>query len=126
DCLADGSLAGSDQQSIDHWFDKTAYSTPAALNPTKPGTAPEGRIGTCGRNTLRGPDYVDFDMGLARTFDFFGEGRHLEFRWEMFNMLNTPQFGLPSANISNSSTAGVISTLSGDPRVMQFALKFVF
>jgi carboxypeptidase family protein/TonB-dependent receptor-like protein len=116
DCLADGSLAGSDGQSIDRWFDKSAYATPP------------GRLGTCGRNTLRGPDYVNFDMGVARTFDiyFFGEGRQLEFRWEMFNMFNTPQFGLPAANISNTGTAGTISTLAGDPRVMQFALKFVF
>jgi Carboxypeptidase regulatory-like domain/TonB dependent receptor/TonB-dependent Receptor Plug Domain len=116
DCLADGSLAGSDEQSIDRWFDKNAYSTPP------------GRLGTCGRNTLRGPNYVNFDMGLARTFDFyfFGEGRRLEFRWEMFNMFNTPQFGLPAANISNTPTAGTISTLAGDPRVMQFALKFAF
>jgi Carboxypeptidase regulatory-like domain/TonB dependent receptor/TonB-dependent Receptor Plug Domain len=116
DCLADGSLAGSDEQSIDRWFDKSAYATPP------------GRLGTCGRNTLRGPNYVNFDLGLARTFDFhfYGEGRRLEFRWEMFNMLNTPQFGLPAANISNTGTAGTITSLAGDPRVMQFALKFIF
>jgi len=68
---------------------------------------------------------INFDMGLARSFDYFGEGRRLEFRWEMFNMFNTPQFGLPQNDITNGS-AGRISTLAGDPRVMQFALKFVF
>jgi hypothetical protein len=40
----------------------------------------------------------------------------------MFNMFNTPEFGLPERNRS-SSAVGRISTLAGDPRVMQFALK---
>lgn len=127
DCLKDGDLSGSPSQNIDRWFDATpgsSYSVPTAANPTK-NNAVEARLGNCGRNTLRGPDYVDFDFGLARTFEYFGEGRRLEFRWEMFNMFNTPQFGLPQNDISNSA-AGRISTLAGDPRVMQFALKFVF
>jgi hypothetical protein len=124
DCLSDGSLAGSAGQSIDHWYDPKAYAVPAAPNPTK-NNAVEPRLGNCGRNTLRGPDYVDFDFGLGRTFDYFGEARRLEFRWEVFNAFNTPQFGLPQNDISNGA-AGRISSLSGDPRVMQFALKFVF
>jgi hypothetical protein len=127
DCLKDGDLSGSSTQSIDRWFDATpgsSYAVPTAPNPTK-GNAVEPRLGNCGRNTLRGPDYINFDFGLGRTFDYFGEGRRLELRWEMFNMFNTPQFGLPQSDISNSA-AGRITTLSGDPRVMQFALKFVF
>ena len=82
-------------------------------------------MGTCGRNTLRGPGITNFDFALARTFEYFGEGRNLELRWEMFNMFNTPQFGLPERNV-NSSAFGRITTLSGDPRLMQFALKFSF
>lgn len=123
DCLRDGTLSGSSRD-IDHWYDVTAYATPSAANPTKSNTV-EGRIGSCGRNTLRGPGYTNFDFELARSFDYFGENRHLEFRWEMFNLFNIAQFGLPERNI-NSSAAGRITTLSGDPRVMQFALKFVF
>jgi len=127
DCLKDGDLSGSSTQSIDRWFDATpgsSYAVPTAPNPTK-NNAVEPRLGNCGRNTLRGPDYINFDFGLGRTFNYFGEGRKLELRWEMFNMFNTPQFGLPQSDISNSA-AGRITTLSGDPRVMQFALKFVF
>jgi hypothetical protein len=124
DCLRDGSLAGESSQNIDNWFDKTAYSVPTAPNPTK-NNAVEARLGNCGRNNIRGPDYIDFDFGIGRTFDYFGENRKLEFRWEVFNMFNTPQFGLPERNAS-SSAFGRISTLSGDPRAMQFALKFVF
>ena len=127
DCLKNGDLSDSSTQSIDKWFDNvpgSSYVAPTAPNPTK-NNAVEARLGNCGRNTLRGPDYINFDMGLARTFDYFGEGRRLELRWEMFNMFNTPQFGLPQNDITNAA-AGRISTLAGDPRVMQFALKFVF
>lgn len=111
DCLRDGSLSG-DERTIDRWFDTTAFAVP---NPA--------RLGTCGRNTLRGPNLSNFDASLVRTFDYFGEDRSLEFRWEVFNVFNTPQFGLPDRNLSGSA-AGRISSLAGDPRVMQFALKF--
>jgi outer membrane receptor protein involved in Fe transport len=114
DCLRDGTLS-KDERTIDRWFDTTAYAQPS----------PQNRLGTCGRNTLRGPGLTNFDFALARTFQYFGEGRALELRWEMFNMLNTPQFGLPERNF-NSSAFGRITTLSGDARVMQFALKFNF
>ncbi|HEX8187676.1 MAG TPA: TonB-dependent receptor, partial [Pyrinomonadaceae bacterium] len=113
DCLRDGALP-SDERTIDRWFDPTAYAQPTPA-----------RLGTCGRNTLRGPNLTNFDASLVRTFDYFGEDRELEFRWEVFNVLNTPQFGLPDRNVSGTA-AGRISGLAGDPRVMQFALKFNF
>jgi hypothetical protein len=113
DCLRDGTLADS-RRSIDLWFDPTAYAVPTPA-----------RLGNCGRNTLEGPGYVNFDFALARSFTYFGEGRSLEFRWEVFNAFNTPQFGLPERNIA-SAAAGSITTLAADPRVMQFALKFYF
>jgi hypothetical protein len=122
DCLRDATLSSSDRN-IDRWFDTTAFATPAALNPTTNTIQP--RLGNCGRNTLRGPGITNFDMSLARSFAYFGEGRDLELRWEVFNMFNTPQFGLPERNI-NSTAVGKITTLAGDPRVMQLALKFNF
>ena len=122
DCLRDGSLSGS-ARTIDRWFDAGAFATPSALNPTT-GTT-QARLGNCGRNTLRGPGITNFDFSLARSFAYFGEGRDLELRWEVFNMFNTPQFGLPERNI-NSTSVGRITTLAGDPRVMQLALKFNF
>jgi hypothetical protein len=122
DCLRDGSLSGS-ARNIDRWFDATAYSVPTALNPTTNTVQP--RLGSCGRNTLRGPGITNFDFSLARTFSYFGEGRDLELRWEVFNVLNSAQFGMPERNIS-STAVGRITSLAGDPRVMQFALKFNF
>jgi len=120
DCRRDGTLSNS-ERTIDRWFDPTAYATPAVTV----GTTSTPRLGNCGRNTLRGPGLTNFDMALARSFKFFGEGRNLEIRWEMFNMLNTPQFALPERNI-NSSSVGRITALAGDPRLMQFAAKFSF
>jgi len=82
-------------------------------------------LGNCNRNILDGPGAVNFDFALARTFPYFGEGRSLEFRWEVFNAFNTPQFGLPENNRA-SGAFGTISRLAGDARLMQFALKFYY
>jgi hypothetical protein len=46
-------------------------------------------------------------------------------RWEVFNVFDTIQLGLPDSNISNR-TAGAIVRLAGDPRVMQFAVRLTF
>jgi len=113
DCLGGGTLP-SDQRTVDKWFDTSRFATPP------------GRLGTCGRNQdLRGPGMSDVDFALSRTFSYFGEGRSLEFRWETFNLLNTAYFGLPTNNV-NSGSFGKITSLAGDPRVMQFALRFAF
>lgn len=113
DCVRDGALP-TDERNVDRWFDASAYVVPTPA-----------RLGNCGRNTLDGPGLVNFDFALARSFEYFGEGRRLEFRWEMFNAFNTPQFGLPERNRSSAAVSR-ISTLAGDPRVMQFALKFYY
>ena len=68
---------------------------------------------------------MQFDFNLARSFNYFGEGRRLEFRWDMLNMFNNTHFGLPDHDVS-SKTFGQITSLAGDPRIMQFALKFYF
>jgi hypothetical protein len=114
DCLRDGSLP-PDQRTPGRWFDQSAYAAPPAPRV----------LGNCGRNTLDGPGLVNFDFALARSFPYFGESRSLEFRWEVFNAFNTPQFGIPDNNRASGSF-GTISRLAGDPRVMQFALKFYY
>jgi hypothetical protein len=89
-----------------------AYALPAA-----------GTFGNSGRNTIIGPHTDVFDAALLRNFPI--EMVNLQFRWEVFNIANTPLFGQPSNNFS-SSAAGSITSLSGDPRVMQFALRLSF
>ena len=68
---------------------------------------------------------MQFDFNLSRSFNYFGEGRRLEFRWDMLNMFNNTHFGLPDHDVS-SKTFGQITSLAGDPRIMQFAAKYVF
>jgi hypothetical protein len=83
-----------------------------------------GQYGNLGRNTLRGPNTRVFDFSLARTFPI-REAMNLEFRWEVFNLFNTTQLALPNRDWSSGS-AGTVTSLASDPRVMQFALRFKF
>ena len=112
-----------------YWFDPTKYSVPSAPNPTGAG-ANVPRLGNCSRNNIYGPGIANVDFALNRSFKVFGEGRSLDFRWEAFNLLNTPYFSVPahdcSSNCSTNATFGRITSLQGDPRTMQFSLRFSF
>jgi hypothetical protein len=59
-----------------------------------------------------------------RDFDI-AEKAKLQFRWEVFNLTNTPMFSLPNATLTSGSV-GTITSLAGDPRVMQAALRLSF
>jgi hypothetical protein len=83
-----------------------------------------GQFGNAGRNILRGPRTSVFDFALLKDFPVT-ERATIQLRWEVFNLTNTPIFGEPNNNFS-SGAAGQITTLSGDPRVMQFALRASF
>ena len=114
DCIGSGDLA-SGQRSVNKWFNTADFATPN--NPV--------RLGNCGRNTLRGPSAAQLDFNLTRTFNYFGENRRLELRWDMLNAFNNTHFGIPNNDVT-SSQFGQITNLAGDPRIMQFALKFIF
>jgi Carboxypeptidase regulatory-like domain/TonB dependent receptor/TonB-dependent Receptor Plug Domain len=103
-------------QTIDRWFDPAAFRLL---------TATSNRFGTEGRNALIGPGFASLDFGIHRRFGLGTETRYMDFRWEVFNALNRANFGLPNRTI-NSSNVGTITTLAGDPRVMQFALRLNF
>ena len=83
-----------------------------------------GQFGNAGRNILRGPHTDVFDLSIQKDFRFT-EATNLQFRWEVFNLTNTKILSLPNNNFS-SSAAGAITSLAGDPRVMQFALRLSF
>ena len=100
-----------DNPTVAQWYDKTAYVLPAA-----------GFQGTAGRNTLIGPGSKSVDFSISKRFPL-GASR-LEFRWEIFNLLNTTNFGQPDGNINNV-TAGVIST-ADDARSMQFGIRLAW
>jgi len=83
-----------------------------------------GQFGNAGRNILRGPHTDVFDLSIRKDFSFT-EATNLQFRWEVFNLTNTKILSVPNNNFS-SSAAGAITSLAGDPRVMQFALRLSF
>lgn len=94
------------------------------------GTGPnQGRFGTLGRNTFRGPAYHDFDFAVIKDTPFGHRGNAelatLEFRAEFFNIFNIVNFGLPS-NIVNGSGFGLISKTAGTSRQIQFSLKVIY
>ena len=104
---------GEGKQTVDEWFDKTAFQA-----------VPSGTFGDSGRNILRGPDWQSLDLSLQKNFPM---GRtNLNLRWDVFNVFNTVNLGLPDANIANTATVGQIRSLSGDPRLMQFSARFQF
>src|SRR5262249_54917323 len=109
------------------WFDPTAFSLPLApsANPSAPAGTTVPRLGSCSRNNMYGPGLANVDFAVARRFGLWHEGTSLDFRWEAFNILTTPYFGLPTNNL-NSGTFGRITSLQGDPRSMQFSLRLSF
>jgi hypothetical protein len=78
-----------------------------------------------GRSILRGPDQRVGDIIVIKTTPVT-ERVKLIFRWEVFNALNRPNFANPSNDVSTPSTFGVISSLTVNPRIMQYALKLEF
>lgn len=106
------------------WFYDGKNSSCAAAAPglTTPYADPGNyTIGNVGRNTLVGPQTQLFDFALFKTIPFT-ERFNSEIRWEVFNLANHPVFGQPSGNAS-SGGVGSITSLSADPRVMQFAFR---
>ena len=70
-----------------------------------------------------GPGYASVDFALAKSWSLPGTSQ-LEFRWEVFNVINHVNYNPPVTSL-NSGTFGQIQT-AGDPRIMQFAVKFNF
>jgi hypothetical protein len=95
------------------------------------GTGPnQGRFGTLGRNTFRGPAYYDYDFALIKDTPFGkresgAERTDLQFRSEFFNLFNIVNMGLP-ANILNGSGFGEISQTAGNSRQIQLSLKLIY
>ena len=87
------------------------------------------------RNSLRGPQFFDFDTGLAKSFAIVPSREiNLKFRADAFNVLNHPNFNSPGDNtnyddITQGSNFGQLTTMvtgTGSPRVLQLALRLEF
>jgi hypothetical protein len=96
----------------------TQYFNPAAF-----GQPALGTLGNAGRVILRLPLTWQFDAALSRMLPI-REGQTLEFRVEAFNVLNKFRTGAISADLSSAQFGRIRNAL--DPRIMQFALKYLF
>jgi hypothetical protein len=83
-----------------------------------------GSLGTLQRTPVYGPSRFTLDFNLSKRFQIT-ETVNFEFRWEVFNSTNTPNFAQPGQNIQ-SANFGKIDDLTTEARKMQFALKLNF
>ena len=95
------------------------------------GTGPnQGRFGTLGRNTFRGPAFYNFDVSLVKDTPV-GKRRsgselvNVQFRAEFFNIFNVVNMGLPSNTLLGSGF-GLINRTAGSSRQIQFSLKVAY
>jgi outer membrane receptor protein involved in Fe transport len=82
-----------------------------------------GNFGNAGRNIARGPAFGTLDLGLNKSFKL-GETTRLQFRAESFNVTNHANFALPVNDLASPNFGRILE--SGAPRLLQFALKFLF
>jgi len=94
-----------------------------------------GTLGTMQRNSIEGIGTRNVDISLTRAFHLAGS-HIVEFRAEAFNALNWFQWlqpgqaqasgplAVPNLALSSATFGQILA--AGDPRILQFALKYVF
>jgi hypothetical protein len=81
-------------------------------------------LGNTQFDMLIGNAYVNTDFSAFKNFAIWKEHK-LQFRAEFFNLFNNVNLGAPTA-VMSSSTFGQISSTAGNPRILQFGLKYSF
>jgi hypothetical protein len=87
-----------------------------------------GTFGNAGRNILRGDGLHNFDIGVQRFFRVV-EGHQLQFRAEMFNLTNHPNFFFPTTSLASTAFGTIrraANTGTGAQRQIQLAVKYLF
>ena len=119
-------LSGGDR-TIDRWFDTEAIQN-----------ATPGRFGNSGKGIIQGSGANNWDVNLAKNFHFT-ERHTVQFRAELFNTFNHPQFDDPVLQpLVRDATGRVLNPNAGKitsasdfgfrqtERVIQFGLKYSF
>ncbi|MBI4875810.1 MAG: TonB-dependent receptor [Acidobacteria bacterium] len=99
------------------WFNTGAFALPRNADGTY-------RYGNAGRSILNSDGLLNIDLGLMKNFRVT-ERFQLQFRWETFNITNTPTLGDPNSALGNPDFGTVRGTVS-TPRQMQFAVRLAF
>ena len=101
------------EKSLASYLNRAAFAQPA-----------NGTFGTHERNSIKGPGFWKVDLAVSRLVAL-PSTQELELRVEVFNLLNNFNWGNPNLNFS-AGTFGRITTMAGDPRIMQFGIKYAF
>ncbi len=98
------------------YLNRAAFTSPAA-----------GTYSDLRPFTIVNPSSFQNDFALTRTFKV-GGAQSMQFRWEVFNVINHVNFAAPITALNSASFGQIQQTAltGGDPRIMQFALKFTF
>jgi hypothetical protein len=108
---------------LNHYFNASCFITPPVIGADGIGTG-FGNSATGITNGL-GQANIDLAISKIKTLRWLSGNSSVQFRTEMYDALNHPQFADPDNDFA-SSTFGVIRRTSANPRVVQFALKLVF
>jgi hypothetical protein len=120
-------------QTLAAWFDRKAFdfsgtcAAPGLLAPTGPGD-PSKAFGNAPRyfSNIRNPGVNKLDFSVQKEFGIpGGDGRRVQFRADMFNLLNHPQFAEPISDPGNANF-GRITATSVPNRVVQLGLHLFF
>ncbi len=101
------------EPTLARWFDPTAFAA-----------APNFNYGNSGLRILPADILRTVDFSLFKNFQI-GETGRLQFRWEAFNLPNTPSFAAPNSALDTAVVGRVTATATA-PRQMQVALKYTF
>jgi hypothetical protein len=100
-------------QDPNRFFNTAAFVRPAL-----------GTLGNVGRNTVIGPGIINWDFSALKTMEV-RENQQIQFRFEVFNLPNHPNWGQPNTSLTGADFGKIRSTRT-DMRDMQFALKYLF
>ncbi len=113
--------SGSQAAKLNEWFNTSCFAVPPAF-----GYGTEARVDS----SLTASGINNWDIALFKTTNFGPDNKFgLQFRTEFFNTFNRVQFGFPGTGYDGSPTAnsfGLVNTQNNTPRLIQFALKFLF
>jgi hypothetical protein len=102
-----------EDRTLDRYLNPAAFAYPAA-----------GTLGDHRSASIEGPGFWTMDVAITRNVSF-GAERGLELRVEVFNLFDNFNWGNPNSNL-DAGTFGRITTQIGDPRIMQFGVKYGF
>lgn len=99
-------------RTVDNYLNRAAFAAPTA-----------GTYSALAPFTVLNPSSLQIDTGVSRTFSI-RERQSLQFRWETFNVPNRLNANAPIVALNNANFGRILT--AQDPRIMQFALKYVF